>query len=88
MAEHGDDKVGGNVIDHPGDEGATMESEVEDRMTAEVIAGEGATVARGDGDRSDQRPEVEDEARRREPVEESRAGDIKGCGARCWAFGP
>lgn len=47
MPDHSDDKVGGDVIDHPGDEGATMDPEAEDRTTVEVIVGESAATASG-----------------------------------------
>ncbi|KAI8549191.1 hypothetical protein RHMOL_Rhmol06G0007200 [Rhododendron molle] len=48
MADHGSESSGSNVIDHPGDEGASMEPEVEDQMIVKATTGEDATVAKGD----------------------------------------
>lgn len=50
MAKNGNGGSG-DVVDRPGDEGATMEPEAEDRTTVEVTVGESAAIV-GDGNGS------------------------------------
>ncbi|KAI8555360.1 hypothetical protein RHMOL_Rhmol05G0168800 [Rhododendron molle] len=62
MADHREDDGRGDVIDRPGDEGASMEAEIEDQTMAKEANDEGAEVA-GDGSAgNDEAPEVEDKA--------------------------
>lgn len=76
MADASNGGGGGNVVDHPEDEGGPMEVEIENQPTTEETTGVGAAVTGDGGVGTDEVQGVEDEPVRRALVENQRTSRI------------
>ncbi|KAI8530288.1 hypothetical protein RHMOL_Rhmol11G0045100 [Rhododendron molle] len=75
MADNGNNGGGGDVVDHPADEGVPMETEIEMQQPTRAVEGVGAVVTGGSNGDQGQQQKVGDESVRRMLEDEPRASE-------------